>query len=354
MKLLYKTEKYKRHSASIARHNLKRLRLKKRRVKYDNRILVGKSKEERQEWNTKKRYARIIKAPTNFSFLDNPQSVTQFLKKIENVLTENKSLYVEMKAVNKIDYATISSLLAVCYRFKKNNIKFNGNFPVDQISKDLLVKSGFLYTLFSNNPDAGHKYNINADNQLFTLNERKIEISGEIVKSVSEFIFGKKRKLSGLYTTLGELMDNTISWASKKQDETEQWWISINYDKSNKKVSFVFIDYGIGIFNSLADKEANHPIKKILKRAQKTFGLDATEKQLKMIVTESAGRTYKLSGGHGQGIYGIYQALQRKQLSKLYIISNNAFGNIENDKYEKLDNELSGTLYYWEICDKNV
>jgi hypothetical protein len=71
-------------------------------------------------------------------------------------------------------------------------------------------------------------------------------------------------------------------------------------------------------------------------------------------VTESAQKTYKLPDGRGEGIYGIYQSMKRGEMDNLHIISNDAFGNISGDNYQRLEKELSGTLYYWEICDNNI
>lgn len=354
MKLLYLSQKYKKHSLRVYRHSLRRRFLKRRRQKQITKSIHGKNSEERREWYLRNSYKIIVRAPKNLSFLDNPEDVTNFISRLDAALKENRSLYVNMKLVKNIDYPTIAALLAVLFRSKKEKIKINGNMPKDDLSRDILLKSGFLYTLFSNNPDAGHKHDINADNQVFTLDKRSLNIVKEIVELVSQAVYGKKTKIPGLYTTLGELMDNTASHAAENKDENERWWLSINYDRENKKVKFVFVDYGVGIFTSLLNKKTEHPIKKLLEKAKIIFGPDATDKHLKSIITRSAGNTYKLSGGHGQGIYGIYQALQRKEISNLYLISNNAVGNVTKNNYIRLKKDLNGTLYYWEICGNNV
>lgn len=354
MKLLYKSEKYLKHSRSVARHVEKRRSFRRKKQKLYRRNTERMSISEKREWYLRQNYKIIIKAPINLSFLEDPESVVNFVTKAENALRENKSLFVDMKLVEKIDYSTITALLAVLYISRKRGIKINGNMPNDIISKNILTKSGFLYTLFSKNPDAGHKHDISADNQLFTFKKADLKIVGEIEKIVSQRIFAKNKKLPGLYTTLGELMDNTITWAAENEGENERWWLSINYDQKTKKVSFVFMDYGVGIFTSLLRKTGQHPVKNLLEKAKQSFGNEATEKHLKSIVTESAGKTYKLKKGRGQGIYGIYQTLQRREIENLYIVSNNTFGDVSKNNYKRLKNQLNGTLYYWEICDKNI
>jgi hypothetical protein len=353
MKLLYQSPKYIRHSKRISRRAAKhRLAKQKRQKSYRQNIRNTTSKKP--EWHAKLGYDITIKAPANLKFLDNPEAVIGFITKAERALKENKSLYVDMRFVEKIDYPTITALLAVLYRSRKRGIKINGNLPKDKSARNILTKSGFLYTLFSQDPGAGHKHDISVDNQLFTLDVADLKVVAEIEKTVAECVCGKNRKLPGLYTTIGELMDNTTTHASEHQGETERWWLSINYDHDLKTVSFVFMDYGIGIFTSLLGKKGEHPVKSLLEKAKSLFGVDATDKHLRLIVTESASKAYKLPDGRGQGIYGIYQTLQRQWIENLYIVSNNAFGDISKDSYKKLKNGLNGTLYYWEICDKNV
>jgi hypothetical protein len=345
MKLLYKSNKYLRYSRSVARRAEKRRLSNGRKRKYSNRATKGMTVREKNEWITRRRFKKVIDAPDNLSFLNNPDSVVDFLNKIENVFQQKTTLYVNMQAVTKIDYATISALLAVLYMFRKSGIKINGNMPRDISSRKILADSGFIYTLFSDNPMAGHKHDISADNQLFTLDKRELGVVTEIVGATSSCVFGDNRKIPGLYMTLGELMDNTISHA-----ESDRWWLSLNYDRQNKKASFVFVDYGIGIFKSLPGKVDTHRAKKIFNKALATFGADATENHLREIVKESAGRrTFSLRGGRGQGIHGIYQTLQRREIAGLHIISNNAFGDVSNDNYKRLKKELNGTLYYWEV-----
>lgn len=353
MRLLYKETRYLNYSRRKARRELKRRLKESKRKKVARKEVKGMSTRQAHQWHTKRRYKAIVKAPAECAFLRNPDSVAEFIRRLETAVDTSPSLYVEMGAVENIDYATIASLLAVLYIARKRGKKINGSMPKAEEARLVLVKSGFIYTLFSNKPEVGHRYEINADNQLFTLDQRDLGVVSEIQDTVSKNLLGEKKKLPGLYTTLGELMDNTATHAAEENGAAERWWISINYDRQSGKVEFVFIDYGVGIFSSLLGKVGEHPVKNILQRAQKAFGADATDAHLKAIVTESARKVYKLPDGRGEGIYGIYQAVQRGEIDDLYIISNNAFGAVSSNSYIRLKNQLRGTLYYWSVCDKN-
>lgn len=352
MKLYYNSEKWRKHSMRVARRAKKRRLSKKKQLRKTRRVSLGMSKLDRRNLRISKYYKQIITAPSNLAFLDDPDSVAAFITKLEKAVEKGLSLWVEMKDVSKIDYLAISAMLSVLYRPKKENMKINGSNPKNSSARDMLDKSGFVYTLFSKNPEVGHRHNISADNQLFTLDACDLNVVQEIVNTVSKRVFGEEKKLNGLYTTLGELMDNTTTHASGTEKKVETWWLSINYNDVSKKVSFVFMDYGVGIFTSLLSKKGYHPAKGLLDKAKAVFGEDATEKHLKSIVTEGARETYNLKRGRGEGMHGIYKIMLRGEIKNLHIISNNAFGNVSMDEYKKMKNELNGTLYSWEICAK--
>ena len=57
-----------------------------------------------------------------------------------------------------------------------------------------------------------------------------------------------------------ELMQNTNNHASLKVFGEKHWWLSVNYDKDNNKVKFSFVDFGMGIFKSLENKNSKSKI----------------------------------------------------------------------------------------------
>jgi hypothetical protein len=354
MILRLKREKYIRHSLSVARRSAKRRSQIKKKIKIIRRGLLGMTAEERRLSYLRNEHRIIVTTPSLFTFLSNPNIVVGLIDKLEIALVkageEHKELYVDIWHVSEIDHATISALLAVLYRARKAGVRINGNWPKDKTAKQIFRNSGFIYSLFSNDPDMGHKFEINKENQLFTSNEHDIILVGEMTEGISSFITGGKHKLGGLYTTLGELMDNAVTHSGMEG----RWWLSINYDRTNKKAKFVFIDYGVGVFTSLSEKVDTHRVKILWQKAIALFGADAMEKQLRSIITESAGQVYDLEDGRGEGIHGIYKTLERGELSDLYIATNRAFGDVSADKYEKITSDFKGTMYYWEISEKNV
>jgi hypothetical protein len=247
------------------------------------------------------------------------------------------------------------AFLAVMFRFKEVGIKFNGNFPRNNDAARVFIESGFLYRLFDND---SHKtiYKINEKHQFITQDEdgkfdQKL-INNHIVPEVTSFIWGAERRCPGLYPILLELIDNTKAHASEIKNGTERWWLSINHDQQNKKVSFVFLDYGIGIFTSLERKSDDNFHKRMINQVQKIVGSDAHEKYLEKIV-DVGGKSSTGLKNRGLGIRGIKLASDRNQINNLVILSNHALGNVSSGQYIRTRNDFNGTLYFWELCYNN-
>ena len=51
----------------------------------------------------------------------------------------------------------------------------------------------------------------------------------------------------------------------------------------------------------------------------------------------------------GKGLSSIKQVLDRKEIDKLYIISNNVFANIYENQYNNINCDFNGTFVYWEL-----
>ena len=355
MKSLYRSAKYKLHQERVARRALKRRIKRRARIRVENKRKFKRSKVELKEMDIR---SVEVYAPENFCFLTNPDKVSNCLKSIEVAFKKNKRVFVHMDKVREIDYVATSALLAVMFRFKERRIKFNGSFPADPTTEKMFRNSGFIYTLFDNSGlQSKHLYKIGEDNQMITQIAEKREnqkdvskLTTDIMKDVSNTIWGNQRNCKGVHIVLAELIANTIEHAPGDTGSKERWWLSINHDKENKKVGFVFVDYGVGIFRALASKPNDHPLKQVFKKVNLTIGTSSTGDLLKTMVTTSARETSSIRRGRGNGIHSIYKSMQRNEIDGLHIISNTGYGSVCNKEYNTIKSDFNGTLFYWELC----
>lgn len=354
MKKLYTKSRYKNQNKSRAKRLLKRRLVSKWKRRNKNFNGQGKSKELKQEEELISKYTKIT-APKHFSLIEKPEEAIKFINKLERLYLDNSSVFVNLKDITYLDYSAVTILVSVMFSFKTRNIKFNGNFPRNGDLAKLLVNSDFFKYL---NRPIGQKleYALGKENQIFTRANKEVnsELGYVVMAEASTTIWGEKRTCKGLQRTLLELMQNTNNHADINKKGEKHWWLSVNHDKPNKKVSFIFIDYGVGIFESLKRKPNDNKwfgwfekIKNRLIHGDNTeiFKL-LLEGQMHLTVT---GQHFR-----GKGLPGIREVLSRNQISNLRIISNNVFADVDNNNYIKLNKEFSGTFVSWELNEKNI
>lgn len=321
--------------------NVKKLRLPKTLLKHINE------------------HGENVYAPKVFSLLNNPEETISFVNKIEKYLLKRQKVFVVLTYIEEIDYGAIAVLFSVMDLFNIKNVPFNGNKPTNSEANEKLHVSGFFTELYRKNRSK-IEYRTGSDNHIFAKSNKKVEsqLGLPVMAEASETIWGEKRICKGLQRILVELMHNTNNHAgglNKKGDE--RWCLSVNHDKQNKKVQFVFVDYGVGIFNSLNEKEKGNKWygwqDKIKSHLGLSVGSLTNDILLQKLLDGEIHMTVTQKEFRGKGLPGIKQVLDRNQISNLFVVSNNAYGDIVNTRYKLLNKNFSGTFLYWELCYSN-
>ena len=171
-----------------------------------------------------------------------------------------------------------------------------------------------------------------------------------MLERAGKTICGIERRFRGAYTVLIELMHNTNNHASGTINKTENWWLSVTHNHKEKIVSISFVDYGVGIFESLNSKSIGD---KFFESFMQLLKLKKENHELLALILK--GELHKTSTGQpnrGKGLPGIYSALERQQIADLVIITNDVIANVSENTYKKLDKPFSGTFIHWHLNDK--
>ena len=347
MRKLYLTEKHKKHFVRRAKKSLKRRLKGKRKTRNIRRSFEKKNQTYRNRIKVfpEKMWTH---APKQLCFLINTQEVIEFIEKIENSIKLKRKTFINLRGVIEIDYAAITILLSVMFRFRKKKILFDGNYPKNgQVTKKL-VDSQFFECLFKPENQT-LEYNIQKDNQILGRGSNEIipNLGLTIMPQVTDTIWGEQRICTGLNPILMELMLNTYEWASNKSSDKESWWLSINHNKKDNKVSFVFLDYGQGIFESLSKKPLWQKIKQL--GGDKITNVEL----LKMILAGTKRQSATRKSYRGTGLRSIKKSLDRNQINNFSIISNEIHSNVARNEYNVLKSKFNGTIVYWEIGKNN-
>lgn len=288
-----------------------------------------------------------IKAPSNLSLLNNETVTLDFLRKLQVCYTAKKKVVVLLDDVVILTTDAILVLLSNMVQYKAARIGFNGTKPRDDFASFKLESSGFFKHLYGAAMRAQDKYSFKKmNNFIYTHGQKTVEagLADDLVKYASEVVWGEPRRCPGIQTTLVELMHNTYDHAGEYKGE-KHWWISVEHDEQAHEATFSFIDFGVGIFRSLANKKQGEPLYGALDYIIQRFPLITTEVDRLQLILEGKVRLTQFNEYYrGKGLRNIYLKHHRNYISDLSIISNYASFKAENDDYHSLRNEFIGTF----------
>lgn len=332
----------------------------KRKAK--NKSFLGVNKEGRKQRNAQKvfnqrvgTYKQLV-APSNFSLLENTESVISFINEVDKCYEKKRNLFIDMTEVERIAYGAIIVLLSKLVHFRARKIEVNGSFPRNKEAKRVLQESGFIDYLYQN-VQIQNEYVINKKICTHANKVAEPALTAQIIENVSKELWGTERRCLGVQRVFLELMQNTNNHASNIQGE-KHWWTSFVHVKNDNedKICFSFIDYGVGIFTSLANKKEGKFLG-IIDKIKGMFGDVDHAKMLDMLlhgdIHKIANRTKTKEPFRGKGLPGIFGAMEKNDISNLQIISNDAYANVAKNKYVNLNNKLEGTYVYWELNTNN-
>lgn len=354
MNKLHTSLEYKIRNRRISKKHYKRKLVSKSKNKSKRNRYHGKTQDQRntdrlRNEDRKLGYKSIV-PPKKFSFIENTEEVIEFVNKLDHCIRNKEPVSVHLQDIQDLDYSAITVLLSMMFNFKSKNIRFRGFHPKNVLLKEKLEKSGFIKNLYKNIKGESDDYEIGEPNQIFTQANKIVNsnIGINITKEVGKTLHGRENlAFKGMQRVLVELMNNTNNHANKKQPGSEYWWLSVNHNKQEKKVTFVFVDYGVGIFESFKNKPKGNKWENITSK----LGVLFQNKPL-LLRKVLEGELHKtVTGEHfrGKGLPGIKQVQDRGQIDCLTMITNDVFANVKQENYKKLKKNFSGTFVYWEM-----
>lgn len=194
-----------------------------------------------------------VVAPEKLCFLSNPEVCIKFFNKVESIFRNNDNVIYDF---SRCLFISLESIAIIISQLKDRNIN-NGrlvrvDFPKDEDCNRILRGWG-IFKKVDNVFDASDFEHIPAAK----ISDTKVmnELSRDFVKFVTEAIYGEEVRVRELYEILIECMANTNNHASVKGDVIYGWWLCSFYLPEEDCVAVVFLDLGVGIFDSLPVKQ---------------------------------------------------------------------------------------------------
>lgn len=349
------THKRKKH---LERRSKKGLKNKKRDRKFrlkkigSNSYLHRLSMQQRNLQEAKQKkilLERTEKAPFAFSIQNNSHGVISFVYKIKKYACDDFAGYtviLDLERVKDIDVGAISLLLSVVDELSQFKVKGHGTFPRDERCRIIFEKSGFL----------SHMKTISArglskpSNEAGLILERgrnttkQEEIGGKIKEAV-RLLTGNLSHYPPMYSLLLELSGNSVEHAYPLGRD-EHWLFAMNYNEEERKAVFCYVDNGVGILNTLKRRYS--------KMIYETLKLTSDGQILARAFDKKYNSRHKDQVNRNKGLPRIKSIVNNTFVSNLMVITNQVSYNIAQDKWHSLQDEYSGTFYYWELNLNNL
>ena len=343
----------KKHLRKVRWRNRRREERKNKCIENARKNLHVRKK--RRHVYEQKRYRYYIRrnAPVNFSIIGNHEQVIAFCNDLKNDYYKSHKVFVNMERVTSVSNESLGLLVSHMMLFQQRRIKYDGNFPLDEKSRAIVIKSGFLEHLYLNSRKSSVN-RINSSIYTHAAKESNAELVGVLIESSSKFLWNKYYNYGGVYNALVELMLNTYEHGNEIEGK-QKWWVTVTKDEESQKVTFSFLDYGRGIINTLRNtqhKRYHGVIKKLLTKIGSITNKDAM--LLKEVVEGALVLSEKGEPQYGNGLHSIYTDMRDNLLDNVIIITNNVYADLKNGNYQMMSVHFYGTFISWEINKNTV
>lgn len=284
----------------------------------------------------------------------NTEGCNSFFHLLQRHLEYGHAVEVSIFDVESVDSAAILILLAVMIRFKAAGIRFGGDYPRRKDVKRYFTRSGFFTALY-NTYEERESYSLDPKRGLHSHADKHVnaELTARVISNAAVTVWGEPRRCQGVQRILLELMQNTNNHASPTAQGEKHWWFSVEHDKARQRVTFTFVDLGVGVFESLDSKG----------RTSKWYGWRAqffaffrqmdNAEIMREILVGSLHQTVTKQSFRGKGLPGIREVLERGGVSNLRVITNDVDADVSAEAYRQLKVPFGGTLVIWQLDPSN-
>lgn len=297
------------------------------RHSHDNRLLKYHRLHKKA---TKNISYTSMDAPTNFSILDNRDSVIQYFNTIKHMLNQKEYTQINLRKVASIDLPTLCLLGAFMLDRNTRSEYLEVTSPLSNSAAYRFFEEAQFENMIikKRRPDF---------NSGVFLSRREDEVNKEAIgdiltKTVDYFGESNQQRLRDLPPIIIEIVTNTADHASPDSRYTLPWIINTYETKDgngNKLKQYCIIDMGVGIYETLIDKANSQQQGKslwytIIKRenSQGEFFKQAIPKGLQSRTTLPQ---------RGKGIKYIYDTVSGDNMYKRFeIITNKTRVNLTN------------------------
>lgn len=293
------------------------------------------------------RFASVT-APRQLSFILQPQLCTAYFEEIRRLFRRKLNVQFDLTQVEELTLDAVVMLLGCIKNFDINAGRLiDIKQPVADVPRDFLKR----YNIRKKLPNK-------IDGSLEPIPMQRVsnsivanDVAKEFAKSASHHLYNTDRALKEFYEILIELMANTNNHASGTENIPTSWYAMNNFHYSPKYCEFVFLDCGIGIFESWPVKRYISGISVAL---QELFSVTTLRtNQLNHLFDQLAkGEIGSRTGlaNRGKGLPLILKHASEPYIKEMYLITNDGYIDLKARNVSSMRENFEGTLFYLKIA----
>lgn len=350
MKILFMTNSWKLRFRRLSRLRLFERARRMKQLKKTKRHKQGENRNTRSN-RTLWQQAYKVAAPSHFSFVNNTGEMNDFLATLITHRRRERVVGIDASRITSFTPDAITVLLATLEANRPpSKSRLTAKLPFDPDLREQWRSTSF------------EKYSRTGLVQDYIDEDNRIECVGkEANMNISKATIGALSKLVGRDVALGsieqkstllivealkDLVINVYQHAGRPEGSCK-WWLSVSPRLETETLWFCLVDAGVGVLRS----ERVSRWKSIeLPRLIEKFSLEITSDCviLQKAVSGEIMFTETHEKHRGQGLQSIKRLVNEKSVTKMYVITNEVWGDVVNDSFVSVPHETRGTVYVFE------
>lgn len=298
----------------------------------------------------------VIYADSILNFVTHPEQTIHFFELAELAFSNDLPVRYDLSNTHEISADAIAMLLSQLKNEEVNQGLFFRVIASEDILKRLNQEWKYLKKIDSESPMI-EDFESGSVTKLTGTNVANF-LARDICMEISKCIYGKPKITRDLYEILIELMANTQDHANGPEGSGSEtsWWLFLY--PSEGDIDLIFIDNGVGLFESLPVKQHMHKRNYISEFIPGADELSKTvrRRELLQVYKDLVNGNIKSSTGlaeRGKGMPLVRGNAQVGVISQLTVISNDAYIDMLCDKVSVMDFSFSGTMYIAKIMERS-
>jgi hypothetical protein len=273
------------------------------------------------------------------SLIADPDRAIKYINDAEKIVRDDKHpVFFDLSDITQLTSDAVTYLMAALDAKPLRDSGSRGSAPEYPSSMEMLVQCGFFKRVHPQ-----FALPATTDSILRIKGERLVasSVAREMRKFATQRTLGKDQRIRALQEIAIDCMANSQEHGHPSGQTSAKWFFLVHFDKQTRVSHFTFIDRGIGILESIKDRDRGF--------FDRVFSSFKNNNQLLEAICKGEVKSRTNQPNRGKGLPKMYRYYVQKKIHRFIIITNDVFADFENADIHTLINPFKGTCIHWEL-----